>query len=225
MWGSLILVAAASGGLVYMRITTDPVELWSSPTSQARQEKEYFDSHFGPFFRTVQLIITTPVNVSSIYSPYPSGLDVPFGAILNKDLLHQVRWEERMWKAAAFWNCGWFNSSRFCFYHNQPGARSAAWHWRPGSNIRRSEGHPQRHLFGSAGPVQWQLYHLECSQLLPEQPHCAWSQRRGRVLCLCRLSQPLPLLCQVICLKFSFLFFIFFFCVTYSDFQHKWVAP
>lgn len=74
-----------------MRLTTNPVELWSSPTSQARQEKEYFDSHFGPFFRTVQLIITTPLNDSSIYSPYPSGTDVPFGAVLNKDILYQVR--------------------------------------------------------------------------------------------------------------------------------------
>ncbi|CAJ1072507.1 NPC intracellular cholesterol transporter 1 [Xyrichtys novacula] len=88
--GSLILVVAASGGLVYMKITTDPVELWSSPTSQARQEKDYFDSHFGPFFRTVQLIITTPLNDTFMYSPYPIGSNVPFGAILDKEILHQV---------------------------------------------------------------------------------------------------------------------------------------
>uniref|UniRef100_A0A4W6C657 Niemann-Pick disease, type C1 n=1 Tax=Lates calcarifer TaxID=8187 RepID=A0A4W6C657_LATCA len=88
--GSLILVVASSGGLVYMRITTNPVELWSSPTSQARQEKDYFDSHFGPFFRTVQLIITTPLKNTFIYSPYFGGSDVPFGAILDKDILHQV---------------------------------------------------------------------------------------------------------------------------------------
>lgn len=88
--GCLILVVASSGGLVYMRVTTDPVELWSSPTSQARQEKDYFDSHFGPFFRTVQLIITTPLNDTFIYSPYFGGSDVPFGAILGKDILHQV---------------------------------------------------------------------------------------------------------------------------------------
>ena len=88
--GSLILVTAASGGLTYMRITTNPVELWSSPDSQARQEKDYFDSHFGPFFRTVQLIITTPLTDKFIYSPYFGGSDVPFGPILDKDLLHQV---------------------------------------------------------------------------------------------------------------------------------------
>lgn len=88
--GSVILVAASSGGLVYMRITTDPVELWSSPSSQARQEREYFDSHFGPFFRTAQLIITSPINDTYIYSPFMGGSNVPFKAILRKDILHQV---------------------------------------------------------------------------------------------------------------------------------------
>ncbi|TNN67466.1 Niemann-Pick C1 protein [Liparis tanakae] len=74
--GSLVVVAASSGGLVYMRITTDPVELWSSPASQARQEKDYFDEHFGPFFRTAQLIITTPLIEPYVYSPYFGGSDV-----------------------------------------------------------------------------------------------------------------------------------------------------
>ncbi|MBN3321253.1 NPC1 protein, partial [Atractosteus spatula] len=87
---SVVFIAACSSGLVYMRITTDPVELWSAPDSQARREKEYFDSHFGPFFRTEQLIITTTLNSSSIYSPYLGGPDVPFGAPLDKDVLHQV---------------------------------------------------------------------------------------------------------------------------------------
>ncbi|XP_061588491.1 NPC intracellular cholesterol transporter 1 [Cololabis saira] len=88
--GSLILVTASSAGLAYMRITTDPVELWASANSQARQEKDYFDSHFGPFFRTTQLIITTPLNKPFTYSPYFGGSDVPFNSILDKSVLHQV---------------------------------------------------------------------------------------------------------------------------------------
>lgn len=87
---SLVLICACSAGLCFMRITTDPVELWSSPSSQARQEKDYFDAHFGPFFRTEQLIITTTLPPDQPYSPYPSGNDVPFGAPLRKDVLHQV---------------------------------------------------------------------------------------------------------------------------------------
>merc|ERR1712035_209595 len=90
----LVLTVGLGFGLAFHQITTDPVELWSSPTSQARQEKDYFDSHFGPFFRTAQLIITTPLNKTFIYSPYFGGSDVPFGAILDKDILHQVgQWE------------------------------------------------------------------------------------------------------------------------------------
>lgn len=89
--GSLMLVVASSGGLAYMRITTDPVELWSAPSSQARQEREYFGSHFGPFFRTTQLIITTPLNGTFTYSPAVVGPDVPFTAVLNISILHQVK--------------------------------------------------------------------------------------------------------------------------------------
>uniref|UniRef100_A0A3P9KCC9 Niemann-Pick disease, type C1 n=1 Tax=Oryzias latipes TaxID=8090 RepID=A0A3P9KCC9_ORYLA len=88
--GSLVLVVAFSYGLRYMRITTDPVELWSSPASQARQEKDYFDSHFGPFFRTAQLIITTSTKNNFTYSPYFGGSNVPFKPIFDKELLHQV---------------------------------------------------------------------------------------------------------------------------------------
>lgn len=39
------------------QVTTDPVKLWSSKTSVARQQKDYFDQHFRPFYRTTQLII------------------------------------------------------------------------------------------------------------------------------------------------------------------------
>ncbi|XP_046884533.1 LOW QUALITY PROTEIN: NPC intracellular cholesterol transporter 1 [Hypomesus transpacificus] len=87
---SLVLVSACSGGLAFMRITTDPVELWSSPSSQARQEKEYFDSHFGPFFRAEQIIVTTGVNATFLYEPYYPGLAVPFQSILDINILHQV---------------------------------------------------------------------------------------------------------------------------------------
>uniref|UniRef100_A0A8C1WAG5 Niemann-Pick disease, type C1 n=1 Tax=Cyprinus carpio TaxID=7962 RepID=A0A8C1WAG5_CYPCA len=87
---SVVLVSICSAGLTYMRITTSPVELWSSPSSRARQEKDYFDQHFGPFFRTEQLIITTPVNASFIFSPTSGGPDIHFSSILNITLLHQV---------------------------------------------------------------------------------------------------------------------------------------
>ncbi|KAB1258510.1 NPC intracellular cholesterol transporter 1 [Camelus dromedarius] len=87
---SLAFIAACSSGLAFVRVTTDPVDLWSAPGSQARREKEYFDAHFGPFFRTEQLIIQAPHSHPHTYEPYPSGSDVPFGPPLAVDILHQV---------------------------------------------------------------------------------------------------------------------------------------
>ena len=43
----LALGAVLSVGIVMFRVTTSPVELWSAEKSRARQEKNYFDSHFG----------------------------------------------------------------------------------------------------------------------------------------------------------------------------------
>ncbi|XP_062836513.1 NPC intracellular cholesterol transporter 1 [Anolis carolinensis] len=87
---SLVVVVMCCSGLMFMKLTTNPIDLWSAPSSQARKEKEYFDAHFGPFFRVEQLIIQAPHTKPGIYSPYPSGDDVPFGPPLTKDILHQV---------------------------------------------------------------------------------------------------------------------------------------
>ncbi|KAI7810103.1 putative Niemann-Pick C1 protein, partial [Triplophysa rosa] len=86
---SVVFVSACSAGLVYMQITTNPVELWSSPSSRARQEKDYFDQHFGPFFRTEQLIITTPWTEPNVF-PSTTGPVITFSSIFNLSLLHQV---------------------------------------------------------------------------------------------------------------------------------------
>ncbi|XP_036411674.1 NPC intracellular cholesterol transporter 1 [Colossoma macropomum] len=86
---SMVLVAACSTGLMYMRVTTNPVDLWSAPGSKARQEKDYFDQNFGPFFRTEQLIITTPWTDWFTFVS-TTGPDILFAPILNISLLHQV---------------------------------------------------------------------------------------------------------------------------------------
>lgn len=53
-----------------MEVTTDPVELWASPNSRSRREKDYFDSIFGPFYRTAQVFIKPTyqenVNITSV---------------------------------------------------------------------------------------------------------------------------------------------------------------
>jgi Niemann-Pick C1 protein len=57
IFSALVFVILVSLGLFNHTLTTDPVELWSAPTSTCRQQKTYFDDKFNPFFRNEQIII------------------------------------------------------------------------------------------------------------------------------------------------------------------------
>lgn len=70
------------------QVTTDPVELWASPTSRSRVEKEFFDSHFDPFYRNEQIIIRAR-NLSSILHPTSVG-NITFGPAFNDTFLKEV---------------------------------------------------------------------------------------------------------------------------------------
>ena len=90
-FAAIIAIALSFGGF-FFKITTAPVDLWTSPTSRAREEKVYFDQHFSPFYRTEMLIITAPKFNSSIY--VPSGTPEPeewkFGPVFDKHVLEEV---------------------------------------------------------------------------------------------------------------------------------------
>ncbi|XP_074041077.1 NPC intracellular cholesterol transporter 1 isoform X2 [Leptinotarsa decemlineata] len=81
-------VIGLSHGMKYLKVTTDPVELWSSPVSRSRIEKEFFDSHFEPFYRTEQLIIKA-VGLSDIYHNTSDGI-LKFGPVFNDTFLKAV---------------------------------------------------------------------------------------------------------------------------------------
>lgn len=83
------IVAAFAAGLKSIELTTDPVELWSAPNSQARQEKDFHDSHFDPFFRTNQLILTAPNRKSYIYDSLLFGRQ-NFSGLVSKDLVIEL---------------------------------------------------------------------------------------------------------------------------------------
>ena len=55
---SLAVVGVLSIGWIRFEVETDPVRLWVSPNSAAAEEKTFFDSNFGPFYRTEQVFIT-----------------------------------------------------------------------------------------------------------------------------------------------------------------------
>ena len=74
-------------------ITTDPVQLWSAPDSRARQEKDYFDEHFNPFYRNELLIFTAKEAKYTTFKPLGLyGVDSwTFGPVMDPDVLLEVR--------------------------------------------------------------------------------------------------------------------------------------
>uniref|UniRef100_A0A8C5MCV0 NPC1 like intracellular cholesterol transporter 1 n=1 Tax=Leptobrachium leishanense TaxID=445787 RepID=A0A8C5MCV0_9ANUR len=86
---SVAVVIVLSCGMILIKLTTDPVELWSSPQSRAREEKDFYDNNFGPFFRTNQLIITVPGRPSYIYDS-PFFGETKFNGILSLDIILEV---------------------------------------------------------------------------------------------------------------------------------------
>ena len=87
---TIIITASLSCGIYFFSVTTDPVKLWSSPESQARLEKNYFDEHFGPFYRTEQIIIRAKDFVPGIVINAPGGEVWTFGPIYNLSVLLEV---------------------------------------------------------------------------------------------------------------------------------------
>lgn len=81
----IVIAGALCAGASLFTVTTDPVKLWSAPNSRARTEKEYYDSHFVPFYRTEQLIISRPDNDTLIEYKKRS-----YSNLLDKNFLHEI---------------------------------------------------------------------------------------------------------------------------------------
>ncbi|XP_010561311.1 PREDICTED: Niemann-Pick C1-like protein 1 [Haliaeetus leucocephalus] len=98
----VVLAGGLSAGLVTLRLTTDPVELWSAPGSRARQEKAFYDQHFGPFFRTNQVIVTAPGRPSSGYESVVLGAK-NFSGVLSEDVLRALLELQEQLAATTAW--------------------------------------------------------------------------------------------------------------------------
>ncbi len=74
-------------------ITTDPVQLWSAPDSRARQEKDYFDKNFNPFYRNELMIFTAKEQIYTTFQPLNVyGVEGwTFGPVLTNEVLLEVR--------------------------------------------------------------------------------------------------------------------------------------
>ncbi|MCJ1403219.1 hypothetical protein MMC11_006442 [Xylographa trunciseda] len=62
---SVAVVALLSLGWLNFEVETDPVHLWVSPSSAAAKEKEFFDTNFGPFYRTEQAFLTNDTQIAN----------------------------------------------------------------------------------------------------------------------------------------------------------------
>ncbi|XP_033197932.1 Niemann-Pick type C-1a isoform X3 [Bombus vancouverensis nearcticus] len=83
-----LFIISLGHGIKYIHVTTDPVELWAAPQSRSRIEKEYFDQHFEPFYRTEQIIITS-IGLPNIVHNTSNG-PVIFGPVFNDTFLKTV---------------------------------------------------------------------------------------------------------------------------------------
>jgi len=54
-----LLMGLLNIGWKKFEVETDPVRLWVAPSSESKQQKEFFDEKFGPFYRTEQIFITS----------------------------------------------------------------------------------------------------------------------------------------------------------------------
>ena len=65
------------------------MELWSAPDSRARQEKNYFEEHFTPFYRTEHIIITAK-NSTPYCLQEMIGTCTYFGPVMRPEILTEV---------------------------------------------------------------------------------------------------------------------------------------
>ncbi|XP_060813473.1 NPC intracellular cholesterol transporter 1 homolog 1b-like [Bombus pascuorum] len=82
------VILGLSYGITYLSVTSNPIEIWAAPTSRARLEKNYFDSHFQPFYRTEQIYIKS-VGLDKITHNTING-NLEFGPVFNKEFLLAV---------------------------------------------------------------------------------------------------------------------------------------
>lgn len=80
LFGVFLAVVCCSG-LAFLTMTINPVEMWAPPNSRTIQEKKYFDTQFGPFYRVQQIIM---------YPTRPAEYGSKIGLVFEKDFLTEV---------------------------------------------------------------------------------------------------------------------------------------
>ncbi|XP_063706480.1 NPC intracellular cholesterol transporter 1 homolog 1b-like [Culicoides brevitarsis] len=87
----ILVVIPLSIGAMFIEVTTDPVKLWAAHDSQARQQKEYFDATFGPFFRTEQIFVKPIFKQNFTQFDSRTGQNITYGPAFNVTFLKEVQ--------------------------------------------------------------------------------------------------------------------------------------
>ena len=78
---------------LFLDITTDPVALWSSPSSATYQQLQFYNDHFMPFYRVEQVFVYTKDKTGSNYSSIGTGFRNYYGPVFNKSIMEEVIFE------------------------------------------------------------------------------------------------------------------------------------
>lgn len=96
MIGSLLVSVILAMGMGFWKVTTDPVDLWVSSGSQARQDMEFFNRNFWKFYRIEQIVISQSnlTNSHPFQYSYTDSEGVrtsrTFGPAFNQSFMLQV---------------------------------------------------------------------------------------------------------------------------------------
>lgn len=71
-------------GVAQINLTANPLELWSGPETRTRQELNFFNSRFGPFYRAAQVFLTFKGLDSFVYD------NVTFGPAFRVEAIHEL---------------------------------------------------------------------------------------------------------------------------------------
>ncbi|UYV71550.1 NPC1 [Cordylochernes scorpioides] len=77
------------GPFYYFKKTNDPIELWVSNKSQARKNFDFYNEHFGPFYRYVQIIIK-PKNKENILPEENKFSNDTWGPVFRRGFLQRA---------------------------------------------------------------------------------------------------------------------------------------
>ncbi|XP_037873250.1 NPC intracellular cholesterol transporter 1 homolog 1b [Bombyx mori] len=113
----IMVTSWVSIGVLYgafsLNITSNPIELWSSPVSRSREQLNYFNTRFGPFYRAAQVFL-------QFKGLEPFEVDnVTYGSAFRIEAIHElIKLEDEIYKIGK--DDGGVSLEQVCYAPNRP---------------------------------------------------------------------------------------------------------